>query len=134
MDIVVDRDTDAGQVTEAKRRCQGAAVGCPSANAAAPFDLGGPCAYSMRMDSRGTPLPYDTKAGKKATNLTVNSDLLRRAREMDINLSAVLEDALLAVVKRRLRERWMAENREAIAAYNEHVEAHGVFSDGLRSF
>lgn len=25
-------------------------------------------------------------------------------------------------------------NREAIAAYNEHVEANGVFSDGVRSF
>jgi len=78
--------------------------------------------------------PYDTKAAKKATNLSVNSDLLRRARELDVNLSAVMEEALLAVVKRRLGERWLAENREAIAAYNEHVEAHGVFSDGVRAF
>lgn len=30
--------------------------------------------------------------------------------------------------------KWLAENREAIDAYNEHVEADGVFSDGLRGF
>jgi antitoxin CcdA len=32
------------------------------------------------------------------------------------------------------RELWLAENREAIEAYNEHVSRHGVFSDGLRGF
>lgn len=31
-------------------------------------------------------------------------------------------------------EQWLAENSEAINAYNEHVEAHGVFSDSVRSF
>lgn len=79
-------------------------------------------------------LLYDPGATKKPTNLSLNSDLLRQARELDINLSSVLEEALEAVVKRRLGERWLAENREAITAYNEHVETHGVFSDGLRSF
>lgn len=29
---------------------------------------------------------------------------------------------------------WLAENRSAIAAYNDHVAQHGVFSDGLGSF
>lgn len=32
------------------------------------------------------------------------------------------------------RESRLAENKDAIEAYNEHVEKHGVFSDGLRSF
>ena len=32
------------------------------------------------------------------------------------------------------REQWLAENREAMGAYNTFVEKHGVFSDGLRSF
>jgi len=32
------------------------------------------------------------------------------------------------------RARWREENREAIAAYNEYVEEHGVFSDGVRAF
>jgi antitoxin CcdA len=33
---------------------------------------------------------YDSQAPKKATNLSINSDLLNRARALDINLSAVL--------------------------------------------
>jgi hypothetical protein len=32
------------------------------------------------------------------------------------------------------RRLWLEENREAIQAYNEHVEQHGVFSAGLRGF
>jgi antitoxin CcdA len=32
------------------------------------------------------------------------------------------------------RERWIAENRAAIGAYNEHVEKNGVFGDDVRSF
>lgn len=77
---------------------------------------------------------YDHSAPKKPTNLSLNSDLLRKARELDINLSSSLEEALGEIVRRRLREQWLSENREAIASYNEHVEANGVFSDGIRSF
>ena len=29
---------------------------------------------------------------------------------------------------------WLLENGEAIRSYNEHIEAHGVFSEGLRPF
>jgi len=77
---------------------------------------------------------YDPQAPKKATNLSLNSDLLKQARELDVNLSAVLEEALADVVKERLGQRWLEQNREAIETYNQHVEENGVFSDGLRSF
>ncbi|MBB4862726.1 antitoxin CcdA [Pseudomonas nitritireducens] len=77
---------------------------------------------------------YDPQAPKKATNLSLNSDLLKQARELDVNLSAVLEEALADVVKERLAQRWLEQNREAIETYNQHVEETGVFSDGLRSF
>ena len=77
---------------------------------------------------------YDLHAPKKAANLSINADLLSRARSMDINLSATLEQALREIVKKRQAEEWLAENRTAIEAYNDDVEKHGVFSDGLRSF
>jgi antitoxin CcdA len=77
---------------------------------------------------------YDTQAPKRPTNLSINSDLLRQAREMDINLSQTLEQALASEVRQRQQAAWLEENRAAISAYNEHVEKHGVFSDGLRSF
>ena len=77
---------------------------------------------------------YDSTAPKRATNLSVNSDLLKKARELDINLSAVLEQILAEQVRAKQQAGWLAENRNAIAAYNNHVETHGLFSDGLRSF
>lgn len=77
---------------------------------------------------------YNPRAPKRAANLSVNGDLLKKAKELDINLSATLEQALAEALKQKQREQWLAENRKAIGAYNEHVEAHGVFSDELRSF
>ena len=77
---------------------------------------------------------YNALAPKKATNLSINSDLLRQARILRINLSATLEQALAETLQQRQREQWLADNQAAIAAYNERVERDGVFSDGLRAF
>lgn len=77
---------------------------------------------------------YDSQAPKKATNLSVNSDLLNKAKALDINLSAALEQALAQLLKQRQQEQWLKENRAAIEAYNQEVEAHGAFGDTLRSF
>ncbi len=82
----------------------------------------------------GMAIAFNRKAPRQAANLSVNSELLTAARASGVNLSAVLEEALaekLATVK---REKWLKENAEAIAAYNDHVAEHGVFSDGKRSF
>ena len=81
--------------------------------------------------------PKTVRAGtvtKRATNVTIRSDLLEAARGCGINLSATLESALHEELRRVRRQRWLADNREAITTYNEHVERHGVFSDGLRKF
>lgn len=67
-------------------------------------------------------------------NLTVDANLLREARDQGINLSATLERALAEELRRSRRERWLADNREGIEAYNELVDQHGAFADTLRSF
>ena len=77
---------------------------------------------------------FDTTAPKKATNLSINSDLLRQTKELNINLSQTVEDYLSELVREAKRKQWLAENAEAIAAYNERIEKDGVFSDGLRRF
>jgi antitoxin CcdA len=71
---------------------------------------------------------------KKATNLSINEALLHKAKSLKINLSALLEEALVTAVAAREQEQWLAENQKAIAAYNQRIETQGVFSDGLRSF
>lgn len=77
---------------------------------------------------------YDVSAPRRATNVTINADLLRRARELDVNLSRTLESALVVEVAERARQRWLAENRGAIEAYNHEIERNGCFADTLRGF
>ena len=81
---------------------------------------------------------FDKAAGarsrKKAANLSVDRDLLARARGLNLNLSQVFEAGLNEAIRQRLREEWLQRNRAALDAYNEHVEKDGVFSEGLRSF
>ena len=75
-----------------------------------------------------------TGAPKKPTNLSINSDLLAVARELKINLSAILERALLNEVKELKKKRWLDENKEAIEACNQFVAKNGLFADKYRVF
>jgi antitoxin CcdA len=75
-----------------------------------------------------------SKRRKKAANLSVDDRLLERARRLKLNLSEVFEAGLQEAIRRREAEEWLQRNREALDAYNEHVEKDGVFSDGMRSF
>jgi antitoxin CcdA len=80
------------------------------------------------------PQPYDSNAPKRATNLSINSDLLAKARELNIDLSATLEQALASQLIRREQKRWLDENKQAIINYNEFVDGNGLFGDVFRSF
>lgn len=73
-------------------------------------------------------------AQKKSTNVSVNIELLRQAKALNINLSQTLEERLAELVREAHRIRWLEENQEALNDYNRRVERHGVFSDGLRRF
>lgn len=77
---------------------------------------------------------YDVSAPKRAANVSVNSDLLSKARECGVNLSQALEDALKLRLAEERRRRWLEDNREAIEEYNRHFEKYGLWSDGLRMF
>ncbi len=79
-------------------------------------------------------LLYDPSAPRKPTNLSVNSDLIRKAKERKINVSSVLEHALAEEIRQREQADWKEQNRESIEYYNKLVQEKGVFSDGLRSF
>jgi antitoxin CcdA len=71
---------------------------------------------------------------KRAANVSVRADLLIAAREAGVNLSATLERALTKALAEVKRKKWREDNRDAIAAYNEHIEKQGAFSDDVRSF
>ena len=80
------------------------------------------------------PSLYDPNAAKKPTDPSIDSDLLRKAKDLEINLSAASEQALTNQLKANQAQHWLQQNKNAIAAYNESVDEHGVFGAGLRSF
>ncbi|GAB6277840.1 CcdB antidote CcdA (fragment) [uncultured spirochete] len=77
---------------------------------------------------------YNIDAPKKPTNVTINSDLLLKAKELKLNISSVLENALAEKVRQEKRKEWLKENADAIASYNKVIEDNGVFSDKVRTF
>jgi len=74
--------------------------------------------------------------------LELDAETLSRAREAGIDLSALLERALRRELglrlsdgdRKRMAQQWCEENKEAVDAYNEYVEQHGLWSDGKRTF
>lgn len=80
------------------------------------------------------PAPYNTDAPRKATDLSVNTELLAQARELGINLSALLEQSLARAVRDARREAWLTENRKALDEYNQRVAKRGSFGDHTRRF
>jgi antitoxin CcdA len=77
---------------------------------------------------------FDANAPKRPTNLSLNRDLLERARASGINLSQTLEEALAAKLQAEWRAKWKAENQQAIDEFNQRIEAQGTFGDEFRRF
>lgn len=77
---------------------------------------------------------FDHDAPKKPTNVSVNRDLLARARALNLNLSQLLEERLTSALREARRREWLAENREALENYNSRIERSGSFGDTVRRF
>jgi antitoxin CcdA len=65
---------------------------------------------------------------KKPANLSVNSQLLAEAKQLNINLSATFEKALEAEVKAQRSAKWLEENKAGLEALNDFVDEHGLFN------
>ena len=74
-----------------------------------------------------------TSTAKRPVNLTMNADLVERARAAGLNLSALAEGAIATELARRARERWDAEIAEACAAHERYLEEFGSASDLLQA-
>jgi len=74
---------------------------------------------------------YDAAARKRPVNLTLNEDLVARARETTDNLSGVVEQLLAEYVERAGQEREQRVRHVAatIAAWNAHGAKHGSIAD-----
>ena len=77
---------------------------------------------------------YDVDAPKKPVSVSANSDLVNHAKRAGINLSKTFEEAVAIKLRATLEETWLAENKEAIDAYNDRIEKNGVFAAKQRRF
>ena len=71
---------------------------------------------------------------KKSVNVSLSPELLEQARKLNLNLSAVLTEALTEKFRAKQRQEWLKANQEAIESVNQFVEENGSFSDFQRSF
>lgn len=72
--------------------------------------------------------------GKRATNLSLSSDVLEAAKQLDINISQVCDAYLREVVRREQERKWREDHADFIAAYNASIETEGLPLDEWRSF
>lgn len=75
-----------------------------------------------------------SKSAKRAVNLRIDECLIDQAKAMHINLSQTLETSLVEVLREKQQVAWLADNKDAVTAYNQRIEKQGVFSDAVRQF
>ncbi len=78
---------------------------------------------------------------RERVTLELDEESIAAAKAAGIDLSELLVQALRrrlpnlhAAERAELERRWLEENREAIESYNRMIDAHGLFSDGVRNF
>lgn len=68
------------------------------------------------------------------TTITAPSEVLAKAKALNLNVSRFCQDALAREVARLAAERWYADNKAAIDAYNERVLRDGPSLLGQRTW
>ena len=71
---------------------------------------------------------------RQPTNLTLDVALVAEAKELGVNVSHAAELGVADAVARKRAERWGAENREAIADWNDYLDKHGLPLTNHRNF
>jgi post-segregation antitoxin (ccd killing protein) len=69
---------------------------------------------------------------KRAVNLSLNGDLVIRARAEGLDLSSIAEEAVAAALARRAREKFDAEIAQACQAHDEYLAEYGSLGEALR--
>jgi antitoxin CcdA len=71
---------------------------------------------------------------RRATNLSIDAELLDAARKLSINLSRAAEEGISLAVRRERDPQWLEENREALESYNAYIDANGLPLAKYRQF
>ncbi|MEO0047096.1 MAG: Toxin-antitoxin system antitoxin [Pseudomonadota bacterium] len=75
-----------------------------------------------------------TKTLKKATNVTLSTDVLKDARSLGINISQACDEFLRGLVGREKARKWKEDHADYINRCNQIAEEEGGALDQWRSF
>ncbi len=71
---------------------------------------------------------------RRATNLSLDPELVEEARGLELNLSRILEEHLREVVRLERARRWLTENRAGLEAFERFTEKNGIFNEDDREW
>ncbi|MCM5554040.1 type II toxin-antitoxin system CcdA family antitoxin [Pleomorphomonas sp. NRK KF1] len=74
------------------------------------------------------------QASRKATNLSLDAELVREARAHGVNISQAAEAGVRRAVADARAEQWRRDNAVAVASSNRWVEENGLPLDRHRQF
>ncbi len=83
------------------------------------------------MANAATSASYDRNGPRRAVNLSLNEELVARAKKSTRNLSATVEELLAGYVQQEQARRRAEDEKldEVISALNAFNEQHGFLSD-----
>jgi antitoxin CcdA len=84
----------------------------------------------MRMNAP----PPKPASSKRATNVSLRTDLIEEAKKLGINISEACEQGLAGEVARSRREAWLEENLPALEAWNQWIRENGIPYAEYRQF
>jgi antitoxin CcdA len=91
--------------------------------------------YVARVKSGKLPMSdslFDPRARRKTVSLTINADLLEKAKAAGINASRTAEASLEQALREHHREQLRKEFAQDLRAMEEYVDKHGNPNDDWR--
>ncbi|TGT36932.1 type II toxin-antitoxin system CcdA family antitoxin [Mesorhizobium sp. M8A.F.Ca.ET.165.01.1.1] len=73
-------------------------------------------------------------AVRQPANLSIDSNLMREAKGLDVNVSRAAEAGIAEAVAAEKTRLWKLENRATMETWNDYIEKHGVPLEEYRQF
>lgn len=68
---------------------------------------------------------------KRAVNVSIDAEVLEVAKDLGVNLSQTLEDALCKLTEEERIRRWQDEHRSFFETYNTYLKRNGTLSEAV---
>jgi len=75
-----------------------------------------------------------SNAIRQPANLSIDSNLMKEAKRLDVNVSRAAEAGIAEAVAAEKTRLWKLENRATMEAWNDYAEKHGIPLEEYRQF